>query len=500
MVKKVGFDTDKYLSIQKKHIQERLKRFDKLYLEFGGKLSYDLHASRVLPGYRPTAKIELLQQLNNVEIIYCVSTKDIEKGRIRADFGLTYDNQTLKDIVDIRSFGLEVNSVVITFYQGQKNVEIFKRKLENLGVKVYLHKPIAGYPLDIPKVLEGYLEQPYIETKNKIIIVTGTGPNSGKMATCLTQIYQERKQKIKSAFAKFETFPIWNLELEHPINIAYEAATADLLDMVMIDPFHQKAYNITSVNYNRDIENFDILISLMKEVTGENKPFGYRSPTDMGVNMVASGIIDDEVCREAAKQEIIRRYFRYHKEKIEGIETKTTLNRIIEIMKKVGLQENDRAVVEPARQAAIDAENKGKGNKGIFCGVAIELPNGKIITGKNSSLLHAESAAILNAIKVLAGVSDEVKLLPAFVIQDINNLKTKILGEKTESLNVEETLIALSVSASTNEITKKCLNKLKNLRNCEIHTTHILSAGDQNGLRKLGLNVTTDAKLTIKYF
>lgn len=500
MVKKVGFDTDKYLSIQKKHIQERLKRFDRLYLEFGGKLSYDLHASRVLPGYRPTAKIELLQQLGNVEIIYCVSAKDIEKGRIRGDFGLTYDNQTLKDIVDIRSFGLEVNSVVITFYQEQKNIEVLKRKLENLGVKVYLHRPIAGYPLDIPKVLEGYLEQPYIETKNKIVIVTGTGPNSGKMATCLSQIYQERRQGSKTAFAKFETFPIWNLELNHPVNIAYEAATADLLDVNMVDPFHQKAYGITSINYNRDIENFDILIGIMKEMTGEDDPFGYRSPTDMGVNMAASGIIDDEVCREAAKQEIIRRYFRYYKEKMEGIETKVTLNRIIEIMEKVGLKESDRAVVEPARQAGVDGEVKGKGNKGIFCGAAIELPDGRIVTGKNSSLLHAESAAILNAIKVLAGVSDEVELLPAFVIQDINNLKTKILGEKTESLNVEEILITLSFSTSTNEITKKCLGKLKDLRNCEMHTTHILSPGDQSGLRKLGLNVTTDAKLTIKYF
>ena len=499
MAKKVGFDTDKYLSVQKKYIQERLEKFGKLYLEFGGKLSYDLHASRVLPGYRPTAKIELLQGLKDIEIVYCVSANHVEAGKMRGDFGLTYDNQTLKDIEDIRSFGLEVSSVVITFYKGQKAVEVLKRKLENLGVKVYLHKPIAGYPLDIPRVLEGYLEQPYIETKNKIVIVTGTGPNSGKMATCLSQIYQERRQGAKTAFAKFETFPIWNLELDHPVNTAYEAATADLLDVNMVDPFHEKAYGITSINYNRDIENFDILINIMKEVTGENDPFGYRSPTDMGVNMAASGIIDDQVCREAARQEIVRRYFKYRKEKIIGLETQKTLDRMDEIMNKVGLKETDRLVVEPARQAAIECENKGKGNKDIFCGAAVELPDGRIVTGKNSSLLHAESAAILNAIKVLANVPDEVELLPSFVIQDINKLKTEILHEKTESLNVEEILIALSVSTSTNEITKKCLSMLKDLRDCEMHTTHILGAGDQNGLRKLGLNVTTDAKLTIKY-
>lgn len=499
MAKKVGFDTDKYLSVQKKYIQERLEKFGKLYLEFGGKLSYDLHASRVLPGYRPTAKIELLQGLKDIEIVYCVSANHVEAGKMRGDFGLTYDNQTLKDINDIRSFGLEVSSVVITFYKGQRAVEVLKRKLENLGVKVYLHKPIAGYPLDIPRVLEGYLEQPYIETKNKIVIVTGTGPNSGKMATCLSQIYQERRQGAKTAFAKFETFPIWNLELDHPVNTAYEAATADLLDVNMVDPFHEKAYGITSINYNRDIENFDILINIMKEVTGENDPFGYRSPTDMGVNMAASGIIDDQVCREAAKQEIIRRYFKYRKEKIIGLETQKTLDRMDEIITKVGLKETDRLVVEPARQAAVDGEVKGKGNKGIFCGAAIELPDSRIVTGKNSYLLHAESAVILNAIKMLAGISDEIELLPSFVIQDINNLKTKILGEKTESLNVEETLIALSVSTSTNALAKKCLSMLKDLRDCEMHTTHILGAGDEGGLRKLGVNITTDAKLTIKY-
>lgn len=499
MAKKIGFDTDKYLSVQTKYIKERLEKFGKLYLEFGGKLSYDLHASRVLPGYRPMAKIELLQQLADVEIVYCVSAKDIEKGRIRGDFGLTYDHQTLKDISDIKSLGLNVSSVVITFYNGQTAAEILKKKLENFGVKVYFHQLIKGYPLELKEVLQGYLLQPYIETKNRIVVVTGTGPNSGKMATCLSQIYQERKKGLKTAFAKFETFPIWNLDLNHPINVAYEAATADLLDVNIVDPFHLKAYGVSAINYNRDVENFDILISIMKEVTGEEFPFGYRSPTDMGVNMAAKGIIADEVCQEAAKQEIIRRYFRYCKEKIEGIESQRTVERIKEIMNKSRLVEADRQVVAPARQAAVDCQKKGKGNKEIFCGSALELSDGRIVTGKNSSLLHAESATILNAIKILAGVRDEIELLPEIVIQDINDLKTKILGEKTESLNVEEILIALAFSTSTNPLAKKCLARLKDLRDCEMHTTHVLSPGDESGLRKLGINVTTDAKLTIKF-
>ncbi len=499
MTKKIGFDTDKYLSAQSEFIKNRLNKFEKLYLEFGGKLSYDLHASRVLPGYRPTAKIELLKQLAEAEIVYCVSARDIEKGRIRGDFGLTYDLQTLKDISDIKDFGLNINSVVITFYQGQTGAEILKKKLENFGLKVYFHTPIKGYPLEIEEVLRGYLLQPYVETNKKIVVVTGTGPNSGKMATCLTQIYQERKKGLKTAFAKFETFPIWNLDLDHPVNTAYEAATADLLDVNMIDPFHLKAYGVSAVNYNRDIENFDILISIMKEMTGEEFPFGYHSPTDMGVNMAAQGITDDQVCREAARQEIIRRYFRYQKEKLEGTGNQRTVDRIKEIMEKSGLIEEKRVVVAPARQAAQDCQKAGKGNKEIYCGSALELPDGRVVTGKNSTLLHAESATVLNAIKVLAGVDDEIKLLPEVVIKDINDLKTKILGEKTESLNVEEILIALAFGASINPTAKKCLDKLKDLRDCEMHTTHVLSSGDEGGLRKLGINVTTDAKLTIKF-
>ncbi len=498
-MKKQGFDTQKYLDAQTKAIKERVGKFEKLYLEFGGKLSYDFHASRTLPGYEPTAKIDLLKQLGDIDIIYCVSAKDIERGKVRGDSGLTYDFQILKDISDIIGFGLSVSCVVITRYESESSIPKLKKKLENNGLKVYVHTEIEDYPNNIEKVLAGYEKQPLIETDKKLTIVTGAGGNSGKMATCLTQVCNERKKGIKTGYAKFETFPIWNLDLNHPINIAYEAATADLLDVNMVDPFHKKAYDVTAVNYNRDIENFDILIGLMESITGEKQPFDYRSPTDMGVNMAAQGIIDDGICREAAVQEIIRRYFRYSKEKVEGVETQQTLDQVEMIMNKVGAKETDRKVVEPARSIAKKGEEEKKGNNGIFCGSALELADGTIVTGKNSSLFHAESAVIFNAIKVLAEISDEIHLLPATVIQDINNLKTKILGEKTESLNVEETLIALSVSTSTNPVASKCVKMLKELRGCELHTTHLLSKGDEGGLRKLGINVTTDAQPSIRY-
>jgi len=496
---KVGFDTQKYLDVQTKAIKDRVAQFEKLYLEFGGKLCYDFHASRVLPGYQPSAKIDLLKQLGDIDIIYCVSAKDIERGKIRGDSGLTYDFQTLKDISDILGFGLDVNCVVITRYKREASVPKLKKKLENYGLKVYVHTEIEDYPNNMKKVLAGYEKMPLVKTDKKLTIVTGAGGNSGKMATCLAQVYNERRQGTKTGYAKFETFPIWNLELNHPINIAYEAATADLLDVNMVDSFHKKAYDVTAVNYNRDIENFDILISIMEKITGEKQPFGYQSPTDMGVNMAAQGIVVDKVCREAARQEIIRRYFRYHKEKVEGVETQETLDQIQMIMDKVKAKETDRKVVEPARQAAETGEKKQKGNKGIFCGSALELADGTIVTGKNSSLFHAESAVVLNAIKILAKIPDEIELLPVSVIQDINNLKTKVLGEKTESLNVGETLIALSVSTSTNPVAKKCIAMLKELRGCELHTTHLLSRGDEAGLRKLGVNVTTDAQPSIRY-
>ena len=496
-MQRIGFNTNKYLKKQTKKILERVNKFKKLYLEFGGKLCYDLHAARVLPGYKPTTKIDLLKQLGDIEIIYCISAKDIERGRVRRDFGLTYDNQTLKDIGDIADFNLKVKCVVITRYDNEHYAGIFKKKLENFGTKVYLHGEIEGYPNDIEKVIAGYEKQPFVKTDKKLTVVTGVGGGSGKMAFCLSQIYHERKRGIKAGFAKFETFPIWNLDLNHPVNIAYEAATADLKDVNMIDPFHKKAYRITAINYNRDIENFNILKNLIERITGGKGVFGYKSPTDMGVNMAASGIINDKICREEAKQEIIRRYFMYYRGKIEGIETRETLDKMEEIMKKVGVKPKDRKVVKAARKAAAEAKKKGKGFKNIFCGAAIQLKNGKIITGKNSYLLHAESAAILNAVKELANIPDKIDLISSGVIESVTNMKQGLLSKKACSLNVDETLISLAVSSATNPTARAALRKLKEIENCEMHITHLPKQGDEAGLIRLNMNITTDAKLSL---
>lgn len=497
MKPQIGFDTEKYLNEQTKRILERVSKFERLYLEFGGKLCYDNHAARVLPGYRPTGKIELLKKLGDIEIIVCVSAKHIDQGKKRGDSGLTYDNQTLKDISDIRDFGLNISSVVITMYENQRSSNIFKKKLENFGIKVYTHYPIDGYPNDIQKVLAGFEKMPYVKTSKKLIIVTGAGGNSGKMATCMSQIYHERKKSHKTSFAKFETFPIWNLELNHPVNVAYEAATADLKDYNIVDPFHKKAYGKTSINYNRDVENFNILLNIMKKITGEETPFGYRSPTDMGVNMAASGIINDKICREAAKEEIIRRYFRYTKEKVEGIENQDTVDYMIKIMKKVNVKPEDRKVVGAARKAAADAKKKGKGFNNICCGAAIQLKSGKIVTGKNSMLLHAESAAILNAVKDIARIPDNIDLISSDVIRNIADMKKRILNKKSSSLNVDETLISLAMSSSTNPTAKTALETLSELQGCEMHITHLPKQGDEAGLMKLSMNITTDAKLSL---
>ncbi|MBW2989956.1 DUF1846 domain-containing protein [Candidatus Woesearchaeota archaeon] len=496
-MRKAGFDTKRYLERQTKEIIGRVGRFEKLYLEFGGKLCYDLHAARVLPGYKPTTKIELLKKLGPLEIIYCISAKDIERGRVRRDFGLTYDNQALKDINDIKEFGLKVSSVIITRFSGEHSASVFKKKLESFGMKAFIHNEIGGYPDDIEKVLAGYGKQPYVKTDKNLVIVTGVGGNSGKMAFCLSQIYHERKKGRKTGFAKFETFPIWNIALDHPVNAAYEAATADLLDLNMVDPLHKQAYGIDAVNYNRDIENFNILRNIMQKITHEKDPFGYRSPTDMGVNMAKEGIIDDDACREAAKQEIRRRYFRYYREKIEGIETQKTLDRIQGIMKKVRIKADDRKVAIAAREAALESEKKGKGFNSIFCGASIELEDGKIVKGKNSPLLHAESAAILNAVKELAGVPDKTHLISKEIIEAITGMKRDLLGKKTSCLNVEETLIALAMSSISDIKAKKAMEKLKELKNCEMHITHLPTPGDEAGLIRLNMNVTTDAKLSL---
>ncbi len=490
----LAFDTERYLEEQTRKIVERVERFDKLYLEFGGKLCYDMHAARVLPGYRPTAKVELLKQLGEIDIVYCVSAKDIARGRVRRDFGLTYDNQTLKDIQDIRDFGLDVTAVIVSRYCGQEAASSFIKKLESFGLKVYVHAEIEGYPNDIAKVLDGYDRQPFIETQKRLVIVTGVGGNSGKMAVCLSQIYADRKRGMNTGFAKFETFPIWNLDLEHPVNIAYEAATADLKDVNMIDQFHADAYGIKSVNYNRDIENYNILQKLMQSITGEKQPFGYRSPTDMGVNMVKTGIIDEGVCSDSAKQEIIRRYFRYLREKVEGIETQETIDQIERIMEKAGVRPEDRRAVNAARDAAKEAE-KRPGN--IACGAAIELKDGRIATGKNSALLHAESAAILNAVKELEGIPDKLEIISSDVVKSITSMKKELLGKRTSCLNVEETLIALAMSSASNPVAKMAMQGLRGLKDSEMHITHLPTPGDEAGLIRLKMNVTTDARLSL---
>lgn len=504
-MKKHGFDTKKYLEAQTQAILDRVKKFDKrLYLEFGGKLCYDPHAARVLPGYEPNTKIQMFLQLKkDLGIIYCVSAKDLQKGKITSvSAGLTYDQQTLKDINELHEKGIDVFAVVINRFEGEEAAKRFKTQLENLGIKVYVQNEIKNYPEDIDFAVsdDGFGSQVYVEIDKSLVIVTGVGGGSGKMNFCLSQIYHDSKRGINSGFAKFETFPIWGLPLDHPVNVAYEASTADLADEVMIDPFHLKAYNIVAVNYNRDIENFSLMKKIFEKIVGEkNFVTEYRSPTDMGVNRAKDGIIDDVIVQEAAKQEIIRRYFQYKKDFLKGVVTRETVERAEQLMKKIDLKIEDRNIVLPARDAALEAERKGKGDKGIFCGAAIELTDGRIVTGKNSPLLHAESAAILNAIKTLANVPDENYLLSSDTIESIANLKKRILGSKSESLNVEETMIALATNITTNPSIAVGIEMLKELKDCEMHVTHVLSNGDEAGLGKLGLNVTTDAIPTVKY-
>lgn len=501
MVNKNGFDNEKYLKEQTAAILDRVKKFDnKLYLEFGGKLCFDYHAARVLPGYDPNVKIRLLQQLKDkLDIVLAIYAGDIEKGRVRGDFGITYDAATFKLIDDLRKWGLDILAVVITRYANQSSAVIFKNKLERRGVKVYLHYPIDRYPADIDLVVSnnGFGKNEYIVTHKPIVVVTGPGPNSGKLSTCLSQLYQEHEKGVNAGYAKFETFPIWNLPLKHPVNVAYEAATADILDFNLVDPFHLAKYNQTAINYNRDVESFPILkliLSRIFEKTG-SLPM-YSSPTDMGVNRAGFGIVNDKIVQEAAKQELIRRFFRYNAEYILGIEKKETVDRVAMLMEGMGVKVNDRPVVEAARNAADDAEKNGKGHSGIFCGAALELKDGRIISGKNSKLMHAASSLILNAVKVLANIPDEILLLSPHIINQISKLKEGILNSEPESLDLEETLIALSISATTNHTAEIAMKKLIELRDCEVHITHIPTPGDDVGLKMIGVNLTTDGKFS----
>jgi len=494
---KIGFDTEKYLISQEKAILERLNKAKKLYLEFGGKLLFDAHASRVLPGYEPQAKLLLLKRLKrDLEILVCVSAKELQRGKFHPDFNLDYEEFTLKILGELKNNQLPVTAVAINRFEGEKAALDFEKRLKRLGLKTYKRKEIPGYPTNIDLIVSkrGFGADPFVKTSKPIVLVTAPSPNSGKMSTCLGQLYHEYQRGVRASYAKFETFPVWDLPLNHPVNVAYEAATADLGDFNLIDPFHLETYGITAVNYNRDVEAFPVLQKILKKIMKEDV---YHSPTDMGVNCISKGIIDDKVIKEAACQEIIFRFFRYQEEIKKGLSNFEALKRVEVLMKKLGLKPEDRKVVPAARQALKEAERKkGKGEKGIYCGAAIELPDGKIVTGKNSPLLHAEAAAILNAIKVLAGIPDKIHLLPPKVISGVNRMKQTILKEKSESLNVSEVLIALSIAGIINSVAARALKFLPKLKNCKMHTTHVPSPGDESAFRKLGLWVSTDTQVS----
>ena len=501
MAQQIGFDNEKYLKEQTASILDRVKKFDnKLYLEFGGKLCFDFHAARVLPGYDPNVKIRLLQKLKDkIDIILCIYAGDIEKGRVRGDFGITYDASTLKLIDDLRKWDIHVTAVVITRFNNQSAAIMFKNKLERRGVKVYLHYPIEGYPgrIDFAVSESGFGKNEFIETTKPIVVVTAPGPNSGKLSTCLSQLYQEHKRGVNAGYAKFETFPIWNLPLKHPVNVAYEAATADIQDFNLVDPFHLNVYNKISINYNRDVESFPILKLILSRIADDKSSAPqYNSPTDMGVNRAGFGIVDDAVVQEAAKQELIRRYFRYNMEYVLGIEKKETLERVLVLMEELGVKVTDRVVVAQARIAAEEAEKAGKGHDGIFCGSAMQLADGTIIRGKNSMLMHSAASLVLNAVKVLAKIPDEILVLSPHIISQIAKLKENILNAESESLDLEETLIALSISATTNHTAELAMKKLVDIRGCEVHMTHIPTPGDDVGLKRLGVNLTTDGKFS----
>ncbi|MBQ6999151.1 MAG: DUF1846 domain-containing protein [Clostridia bacterium] len=481
----IGFDNEKYLHMQSQHIKERIEQFGgKLYLEFGGKLFDDFHASRVLPGFEPDSKLKMLLQLKDrVEVVIAINTADIEKNKLRSDLGITYDLDVIRLIDCFRSIGLYVGSVVMTRFSGQATAIAFQKRLETLGIKVYRHYSIDGYPSDVSKIVsdEGYGKNEYIETTKELVVVTAPGPGSGKMATCLSQLYHEHKRGIQSGYAKFETFPIWNLSLTHPVNLAYEAATADLNDVNMIDPFHLDAYGETTVNYNRDVEIFPVVKAMLEDILGACP---YKSPTDMGVNMAGNCIIDDEVTRAASKQEIIRRYYTALCDQRKGIITDEDVVIKLELlMKKAGVTANDRTVIGPALQ------------KSAITGApaaALELPNGKIITGRTSELLGAAAALLLNALKELAGLDDAIHLISPVIIEPIQHLKTDHLGNRNPRLHTDEALIALSICAPTDENAELAMEQLSKLRGCEVHSSVILSSVDENVLRRLGINVTCE--------
>ncbi|MEF9990696.1 MAG: DUF1846 domain-containing protein [Romboutsia sp.] len=489
---KIGFDHKKYLKEQSKYILERVNNFDKLYLEFGGKLIGDLHAKRILPGFDENAKIKVLQHMKEkVEVVICVYAGDIERNKIRGDYGITYDMEVLRLIDDLRSYELDVNSVVITRFEGQPATTVFINKLERRGIKVYKHAPTKGYPTDVNTIVsdKGYGANPYIETTKPIVVMTAPGPNSGKLGTCLSQLYHENKRGNSVGYSKFETFPVWNLPVKHPVNIAYEAATVDLKDVNMIDSFHLEKYGQTSVNYNRDLELFPVLKKIIEKITGKESI--YQSPTDMGVNRVGFGITDDEVVQEAARQEIIRRYFKTACEYKKGQFDKSAYETIQLIMEEVNLKPEDRTVVIPARNYSLKL--KERASKNDTCPVvAIELYDGMILTGKGSNIMNASAAVILNAIKYIANIADDMHLISPAILEPILNLKTKTLASRTPELSCEEVLAALSICAVTNPTAQFVMEKLPMLNGAQAHATTILSKDDEQTFRELGIDVTCD--------
>ena len=487
---KIGFDNDKYLKIQSEHIRERISQFgNKLYLEFGGKLFDDFHASRVLPGFHPDSKMRMLLQLSDMaEIVIVINAADIEKNKMRGDLGITYDVDVLRLIGEFEKLGLYVGSIVITHYAGQGGAQQFKERLERQGVKVYLHYTIQGYPANVPYIIsdEGFGRNDYIETKRPLVVVTAPGPGSGKMATCLSQLYHENKRGIKAGYAKFETFPIWNIPLKHPVNLAYEAATADLNDVNMIDPFHLEAYGETTVNYNRDIEIFPVLSAMFEAIYGDSV---YKSPTDMGVNMAGYCIVDDEACCEASRQEIIRRYYQALGKVVSEGAGDTEVYKIELLMKQAKITVSDRAVTVAAKQRAQETGLES---------AAIELADGTIITAKTSDLLGASAALLLNALKRLAGVPDDVRLIAPEAIAPIQDLKVRYQGSINPRLHTDEVLIALAMSSISDENARRSMDQIPKLRGCQVHTTAMLSEVDIKSFRKLGIDVTSDPVQTRK--
>ena len=481
---KEGFDNDLYIKTQSEHIRERIAQFGgKLYLEFGGKLFDDYHASRVLPGFAPDSKIRMLIQLKEqVEVVIVINVNNIEKNKVRGDLGITYDLDVLRSIDAFRSFGLYVGSVVLARWQDQPSAIKFQKRLESLGVKVYRHYTIPGYPTDVDAIVsdEGLGMNDYIETTKPLVVVTAPGPGSGKMATCLSQLYHDYRRGLKSGYAKFETFPIWNLPLKHPVNIAYEAATVDLGDVNMIDPYHLEAYGKLAVNYNRDIEIFPVLQTIFKRILGECP---YKSPTDMGVNMAGNCIVDDDAVRDAANMETIRRYYTALSNLRKGSGDEKEVEKLRLIMQTAGLEESDRKVVGYANAKA---EATGKP------AVAIELPDGRIVTGRTSRLLGAASAGLLNALKVLADIDDRIDLISEEILEPITHLKVGILGSKNPRLHLNELLIALSICAVSDPVAAKAVEQIRNLCNCEMHSSVILAESDEHTLKKLGIRLTCE--------